>query len=67
MNEPTTLETKAQKAINKARAEVEEEDLKDAVVKLKALLRQEQEAETVLRNIKREIEDLEEAIKQGNA
>ena len=67
MNEPTKLETKAQKAINKARQEVEEEDLKDAVIKLKALLRQEQEAETVLRNIKREIEDLEEAIKQGNA
>ena len=61
------FESKAQKAIQKARQEVEEEDLKDAVVKLKSLLRQEQEAQTVLRNIQREIEDLEEAIKQGNA
>lgn len=67
MGEVTNMETKGQKAIRKAREEVESEDLKTATGKLKKKLRELQEAETVCNNIKREIEDLEEEITQGNA
>ena len=63
----TDLKSKGQKAIEKAREEVEAEDMADAVCKLKAKLRERQEAKTVLDNIDREIADLEEAITQGNA
>lgn len=67
MGDVTNMETKGQKAIRKAREEVESEDLKTATGKLKKKLRELQEAETVVNNIKREIEDLEEEITQGNA
>ena len=63
----TDLKSKGQKAIEKAREEVESEDMRDAVTKLKKKLRERKEAQTVVDNIDREIKDLEEAITQGNA
>ena len=67
MGEVTNMETKGQKAIRVAREEVESEDLKTSTGKLKKKLRELQEAEVIVNNIKREIEDLEEEITQGNA
>lgn len=67
MGDVTDMETKAQKAIKRAREEVEAEDMRDAVTKLKKKLRELKEAQTVVANIEREIEDLELAIEQGNA
>lgn len=58
--------TNAQKAIAKAKEEIEAETLKAAVTKLKKLYRAEMDAKTVLDNIKREIADYEEAVNQGN-
>jgi len=67
VGEVTNMETKGQKAIRVAREEVESEDLKTSTGKLKKKLRELQEAEVIVNNIKREIEDLEEEITQGNA
>jgi exonuclease VII small subunit len=67
MGNTTEFKTRGQQAIEKARDEVEAEDMKDAVTKLKAKLRELKDAETIVANIKREITDLEEAISQGNA
>ena len=53
-------------AIDEAKAEIEKEDLKKAVTALKAKYRELREAETVVRNINREIADLELQIEQGN-
>lgn len=67
LNEKVTdMKTKGQKAIDRAREEVESEDMGKSVTKLKAKLRELKDAETVVGNIKREIKDLEEAITQGN-
>ena len=57
----------AQAAIARARREVEEEDMKDAVKRLKTKYRELSRAQTVVANIDREIKDLEIAIEQGNA
>lgn len=51
---------------DEARAEVNAEIRKDAVKKLKNKMRQLVDAETIVSNIKREIEDLEAAAEQGN-
>lgn len=67
MGNVSDMKTKGQKAIEKAIEEVEAEDMSQAVTKLKAKLRELKEAETVVANIKREIDDLKEAISQGNA
>ena len=53
-------------AIKKAREEIADETMKEAVKLLKAKLRQQKEARVVLENITREIEDLELQIEQGN-
>ncbi|MDJ0952536.1 MAG: hypothetical protein QNJ81_02535 [Acidimicrobiia bacterium] len=66
MGDVTNMQTKGQKAIEKARQEVENEDMSKAVTQLKAKLRELKDAETIVSNIKREIADLEEAITQGN-
>jgi hypothetical protein len=58
--------TTAQKAIAKAREEIEQEELAKGVKALKVKYRELKAAETVVSNIKREIADLEEAIEQGN-
>ena len=57
----------AQEALKKAREEIADEDLKDAIKKYKGKLRELQQAKTVVANIEREIKDLELAIEQGNA
>ena len=59
-------QTAAQAAIEKAKQEIEEEDLKKAVGLLKKKLREKKEAEVILANIDREIEDLELRIEHGN-
>lgn len=59
--------TIAQEALKQAREEIADEDLKTAVKKYKAKLRELKQAEQVVANIRREIEDLELAIEQGNA
>jgi len=56
----------ASEAIERAKEEVAQENLEKGVESLKVLLRQRASAKTVLDNIDREIEDTEEAIKQGN-
>ena len=56
----------AKSAIEKAREEVAEEDQKAAVKLLKQKLRELAAAKVVVRNIEREIEDLEQAIEDGN-
>jgi len=53
-------------AIVRARNELAEEQLEKNVARLKALLRQEATAVTVLANVRREVADLAEAIEQGN-
>ena len=55
-----------QAAIAKAHKEVAEELQEKAVKLLKAKLREKAEAQTVLENIDREIEELELRIEQGN-
>jgi len=62
----TDIKTKAKEAIAKAKKEINEEELEKGVVRLKKLLREEQTAQTVVDNIKREIADCEAAIEQGN-
>jgi len=59
--------TEGRKAIDIAKEEVEKEALEKSVKTLKNKLRELKAAETVVSNIEREIEDLEEAISQGNA
>jgi molybdopterin converting factor small subunit len=54
-------------AIAKAQREIQEEAMEGAVKKLKAKYRERNAADTVVANLNREIEDLEEAIEQGNA
>jgi len=66
MGDVTNMQTKGQKAIEKARQDVESEDMSKAVTQLKAKLRERKDAQTVVDNIDREIADLEEAITQGN-
>ncbi len=66
MGDVTNMQTKGQKAIEKARSEVEAEDMSKAVNQLKKKLRELKDAETIVANIKREVADLEEAITQGN-
>jgi len=56
----------ARKAIDQARAEVEEENMEKSVKLLKRKLRELEGANTIVANIEREITDLEEAIEQGN-
>lgn len=56
----------AQTAIERARREVAEENLRKSVDLLKTKLRERERAATVLSNIDREIKDLELAIEQGN-
>lgn len=60
------IESTAKKAIRLAKEEIEGEVLKKAVSKLKELYRQETAANTVLKNVQREIKELELAIEQGN-
>lgn len=59
--------TDAKAAIAKARQEIVDEQMADAVGKLKTKLRDRNAAAVVLDNIDREITDLEEAIEQGNS
>lgn len=67
MNNVTELpKTEAQKAIAAAREELAAEQLKKGVKLFKAKLLEEAEAVTVLANIRRELEDLEGQIEQGN-
>lgn len=53
-------------AREQAEAEVAAEKRKEDVSKLKDLFRKRDSAKTILENIEREIEDLSEAIEQGN-
>ena len=54
-------------AVTRAKREFEEEKMKKAVSKLKAKYAELDAAETIFNNLKREVEDLETAIEQGNA
>lgn len=56
----------AKAAIQKARAEVAEENLKKAVEALKVKYKARDAAKSVLANINREIEDLEASIGDGS-
>jgi len=58
--------SKARNAIDAARAEIVEENLKKGVELLKKKLREREVALTVLSNIDREIAELELKIEQGN-
>ncbi len=58
--------SKARAAITKARNEIAQEAQDKAVKLLKSKLREQEAAEVALANIKREIEDLELRIEQGN-
>ena len=53
-------------AIARARREIQEDTMKKAVKLLKEKLVEEQEAVTIVENIRREIKDLELKIEQGN-
>lgn len=68
MNEKTDIDnrTAGRKAIDIAKEEVEAEALEKSVKTLKHKLRDLKAAQTVVSNIEREIEDLEESISQGN-
>ena len=59
--------TDAKAAIAKAEQEIVEEQMANAVGKLKTKLRDRNAAAVVIENIDREITDLKEAIEQGNA
>lgn len=65
-NNVEDLKTRGQKALAKAKAEIEQEMIDEAVGKLKELYKQQTKAQTVLENINREIEDYEAAVNQGN-
>lgn len=67
MSSVSNMQSRGKKAIEQARKEVDDENMKDSVTKLKAKLRELKDAQTVVANIEREITDLEEAISQGNA
>ena len=54
-------------AIARAKREIAEEAMKEGVAKLKVKLRELSAAETIVRNVQREITDLEQAIEDGNA
>jgi hypothetical protein len=56
----------AKDAILKAKNEIAEENLKKGVEALKRKLREQNAAEAVLANVKREIAELELQIEQGN-
>jgi hypothetical protein len=58
------LDSKA--AIAKARREIQEEAMELAVKKLKAKYREREQAQVILDNIDREIEDLEASVEDGN-
>ena len=66
MMEKVGTSTPAQKAIAEARAEIEQEAIAKGKKRLISKLRDLKAAETVVANLKREIEDIEEAINQGN-
>lgn len=53
-------------AIIQARNEIAKENMHKAVELLKSKLREENTAETVLANVRREIVELELAVEQGN-
>lgn len=59
-------QNEVQAAIAKAKKEVSEERMAKAVAELKNLYRQLAEAEVVVANIQREIEDYERAASDGN-
>jgi len=56
----------ARTAIERAKAEIAEENLQKGVAKLKVKYRELAAAQTVVANITREIADLEAAVEQGN-
>ena len=58
---------KGQSAIEKAREEIADENMKRDVKKLKSKLRELELANQTVANVKREIVDLEEAIRDGNS
>lgn len=60
------MTSSAKAAITRARNEIAEENQKKAVELLKGKLREVEAARTVVANIEREIEDLEQRIEQGN-
>ena len=61
-----TTVTSAQAAITQARNEIAKEKQDKAVALLKTKLREEAAAETVLNNVRREIQELQLRIEQGN-
>ena len=61
------MSTAGKAAITRARNEIVEEQMKDGVNKLKIKLRELISAEQVVKNVQREIADLEQAIEDGNA
>lgn len=60
------VESKEMSVLEQAKAELKNERAKEAKVLLKEKLKELAEATTVVDNIKRELEDLEEKIEQGN-
>ena len=67
MNNVTSLpKDRAKKAIEKAKADIEEENLDDGVKLLKEKYRELEKARTIVGNIERDIADIEERIIQGN-
>lgn len=63
MSEHNTIATAA---LQKAKKEIGEEKLNEAVAEFKMKLRERERAATVLANIDREIKELELKITQGN-
>ena len=66
MNEVTDLKPNFKDVVSRAKREVQEENVRLAVDKLKGKLREKDRAQTVLSNIEREIQELELKIEQGN-
>lgn len=62
----TTIGNNPKSAIEAARREVAEEELRKGVEQLKTKLRERARAQTVLDNIDREIQEIEIKIAQGN-
>ena len=60
------FESPAKKAIRKAKEEIDQEDMTKAVNQLTKKYRELKDAQVVVRNIEREIEDLEQSIEDGN-
>jgi hypothetical protein len=66
MNEVADLKPNFKDVVSRAKREVQEENVRLAVDKLKGKLREKDRAQTVLSNIEREIQELELKIEQGN-